>query len=84
MKRFSGVEVGMLIVASLFILCGAVTAIRPGEGNVHVSGVKAPKWPNTKATSVRFSKGTMRGAGVVAVLFGAGFIWLVFQKPREK
>jgi hypothetical protein len=84
MKRFSGVEVGMLIVASLFIVCGAVTAIRPGGGNLLVSGGKAPKWPVTKATAVRISKGTERGLGVIAILFGAGFVWLVFQKPEEK
>jgi hypothetical protein len=84
MKRFSGVEMGMLIVASLFIVCGVVTVLRPGGGYLLVSGSRAPKWPDTKATGVRISKGTERGMGVIAILFGAGFVWLVFQKPEEK
>ncbi|MGV3754066.1 MAG: hypothetical protein ACO1QS_01635 [Verrucomicrobiota bacterium] len=83
MRRFSGVEIGMLIVASLFIVCGAVTVIRPGEGYLLASTGRI-KGPDNKAAAVRISKGTARGLGIVAVLFGAGFVWLVFQKPEEK
>ncbi len=74
----------MLIVASFFILFGVVTVLRPDGGYLLVSGSRAPKWPDTKATGVRISKGTERGLGVMAILFGAGFIWLVVQKPKEK
>ncbi|MCD6049825.1 MAG: hypothetical protein K0Q55_1228 [Verrucomicrobia bacterium] len=82
MKRFSGAEIAMLVVASVFIVVGAMATCAPAGRRMAI--LPAPKWPSNRSESVTMSKNQVRGLGVTAVLFGIGLIWMTLQKPEEK
>ena len=83
MKRFSGAEKGVLLVSLFFIGTGVWLTISPRESLSYAAKTDTAKWRGGNRTVV-ISKATTRGLGVAAMLLGAGFIWIILQKPDKK
>jgi hypothetical protein len=83
MKRLSATEKGILSLAGLFIIVGAVTAIHPTEifvwhPEVRSRGVRGPSPPPEHVTKDR-----ARVYGVVSIALGVSLGGIVFYRPRS-
>ena len=74
MRRFTGAEKGILVLAVLFIIVGADMTICPTEMNL---SHQAYRW--TRSSSEHISKVGSMFYGIVMILLGAGIVWLVFR-----
>jgi len=79
MRRFTGLEIGILALASVFILCGMVSVVDPKEAAVfHM----AYRWVQSSVEYVSKTGGRFYGA--LAILIGIGLGWMVLQGPRQR
>jgi hypothetical protein len=78
MRRFTGTEFGIFALAGIFIIVGSVMVIHPTEGVVFH---QAYRWVGSSVEHV--SKERTRAYGVLAILFGFGFVWMVFANRRK-
>jgi hypothetical protein len=81
MGRFTLLQVGILLLALVFILGGAVMVLFPEAAIVPRSyGGEGPS-----ETSVEYVSATgMRVSGILALLFGIGMVVLVIYDIRHK
>jgi uncharacterized protein YjeT (DUF2065 family) len=78
MRRLTGIELAIVILALVFIIAGADMLIRPTD---RVSFHHSDSWPNISMEHV--SKGRMRFYGFCALLVGSGLAWMVVYNARK-
>ena len=78
MRRFTGIELGILILAGLFIVVGADMVIFPTEMNVFHQVYRRMHFAIT-----HISKDGSQIYGILAILFGLGLVWMVFTGKRK-
>ena len=78
MRRLNGNELGVLLIASVFIICGAFMLIDPTEMNMVHLGYK-----RLRATVEHVSKEDSQVYGAVAIILGSGLVWMVFYGRRK-
>lgn len=74
MRRFTGAEKGILVLAVLFIIVGTDMTIFPTEMNV---SHQVYRW--ARSSSEHVSKRGSIIYGIVMISLGAGIVWLVFR-----
>ena len=75
MRRFTGTEWGIFVLALVFIVVGGNMTIHPTETEVTH---EAYRWVHASVEHI--SKQGARVYGVLAILSGLGFLWLLFYK----
>jgi hypothetical protein len=78
MRRFTGTELGMLALAGLLFIVGAVSVFHPTEMNLAYRAYR-----RMPATIEHVSKRGSQAYGVLAIALGAGLAWLVFAGRRK-
>jgi hypothetical protein len=78
MRHLNGNELGVLVIASVFIVCGAFMLIDPTELNVVHRAYK-----RTGSTIEHVSKEDSQIYGAVAIILGSGLVWIVFYGRRK-
>lgn len=78
MRHFTGTELGMLALAGLLIIVGAVSVFHPTEMSMVYRAYR-----RMPATIEHVSKTGSQAYGVLAMLLGAGLAWLVFAGKRK-
>ena len=73
MGRFTGIELGMLAFAAFFLVGGVIMALHPTESVVFHPG-------RGRGSLQHLSKGGTQIFGVMEIIFGIGFVWMVFYK----
>jgi uncharacterized protein YjeT (DUF2065 family) len=78
MRRLNGNELGVLLIASVFIICGAVLLIHPTEMTmVH------QEYKRLRASFEHVSEEESQVYGAVAIILGSGLVWMVFYGRRK-
>ena len=81
MKRLGAVEKGILLLAGVFIICGAYSAIHPTEMILFHPSVRyhspGPEIPEL------VTPGKARIYGILSIALGTGMGWLVLHRPRR-
>ncbi len=80
MRRLNGPELGILAIAAVFVIVGVVMLVHPTESVVFH---EAYRWVHSSPIE-HVSKTESRIYGILAIIFGGGFVWLVFYKRGEK
>ncbi len=82
MRRFTSVEIGVLILAALFFAVGLVLTVHPTEAAwAHPTTDAASTMPGNYIEIV--SKTGARVYGILGMLLGGGLAaWVIFPKPR--
>ena len=78
MRGFTETGWGILVLALVFIVVGGDMVIYPSEGLVFH---QAYKWVHSSVEHV--SKTAARVYGVLAIVVGTGFLWILFNKPGK-
>jgi len=74
MRRLTQIELGMLVIAALFVLVGTCMLIHPTEGTILHQG------RSSRFFIQHFTKQEARLCGALAILLGAGLIGMVFYQ----
>ena len=78
MRRLTGIELGILALAGLFIVVGAIMVIHPTEADVFHQAYNF-----ARSSIEHVSREKSRIYGVLAMLIGAGMVWMVFYGRRK-
>ena len=82
MKRLGAVEKGILLLAGVFIICGAYSVIHPTEMILfHPSG-RRYRSPGPEIPEL-VTRGKARIYGILSIALGAGMGWLALYRPRR-
>jgi len=78
MRRFTGIELGILLLAGTFLVVGADMVFYPTEMNVFHQVYR-----RMHAAVEHISKDRSQIYGILAMLFGLGLVWMVFTGRRK-
>jgi hypothetical protein len=78
MRRFTGTEFGILVVAAISIFVGADLVVHPTEMNVLHQAYR-----RFRLSIEHVSKEGSQIYGVLAIVLGLGLIWMVFYGRRK-
>jgi hypothetical protein len=78
MRRLTGTELGILVIASVFIVAGTVTVLHPTELDVFHQAYR-----RVRGSVEHVTKEGSRVYGTVAIIMGSGLVWMVFYGRRK-